>query len=485
MSLVERRFRLFAAILAVAALFAAACGQKPGVAEQMPVGAFGGGAMVDPDTGLLIDPETGLLVDPETGELIDPETGEAVDPGTVGAGGGGGQAAADTDTGAGPGDQQRPTGPGDTTGVTNTSVKIGVHAPLTGAAPVPSQSADRGTQMYWRWLREQNRDIHGRDVQVVLRNDNYNPSQAVSVCKEMVERDEVFMLSGIGGTDQIQACARYAATVGVPYASTGVTEIGLANLPNYFAISMSYKAQGPLLARFMVSQLGARNRKNGLVWFNTPNFRDARDAFFDGMRRVNARVDYERAVSKNADFGTAQTVVQEMNSQGIENVYVLTSPVWFIELVKASNSQGYNPRFTGVGLTMTLDTVLSAGCPSGPALDGAKFFSPFPAWVDSNKFDQNFRRASQRFYNNDGDDIMFLAWGASKGFHQMLDEVGRQLSREAFVHTVRRAQNLRTNIFPPLSYSPNDPFGARHTHVSEARCGSRRWHTIISFASDF
>jgi ABC-type branched-subunit amino acid transport system substrate-binding protein len=164
-----------------------------------------------------------------------------------------------TTTGSGGGSAPPPTSGGDTTGITDKVIKIGIHAPLTGAAPVPSDSVQQGKDLYFRWMADQGQSLFGRTVEVVLKNDQYNPSTAVAVCKEMVEKDHVFALAGSAGTDQIQACARYAASVGVPYLGAGVTELVLNQLPNYFATSMTYNDQGPLLADMLVSDLGGKN----------------------------------------------------------------------------------------------------------------------------------------------------------------------------------------------------------------------------------
>ncbi len=148
-------------------------------------------------------------------------------------------------------------------GVTKKTIKIGYHAPMTGAVPLPSASIQRAADLYWKWLKEKGTRINGRDVEVVLRNDNTNPSQAVEVCKEMVEDEKVFMLVGIlqaGTVDQVQACARYAASVGVPYVSLGGTKAHL-RLDEYFAISMTHVEQANLLGDMFVADLKAKTRQ--------------------------------------------------------------------------------------------------------------------------------------------------------------------------------------------------------------------------------
>ncbi|MDQ4065397.1 MAG: ABC transporter substrate-binding protein [Actinomycetota bacterium] len=346
-----------ASVLAVMIL-ATGCGQKPGVSE-LPNGLQ---ALANLPEGATVDPETGNILDAE-GNVI----------GNIGSSGSG------TAAGAGLGstntddissrddsvdrpDDSTTTTTDDTTGVTPTQIKIGAHAPLTGAAPVPSDSAQKGNQLYWEWLSERGEKIHGRSVEAVLKNDNYNPSQAVAVCKEMVEQDRVFLLYGFAGTDQIQACARYASSASVPYLSVGVTETGLETLPNYFAVSLSYAEQGALLTDFLVTKLGAKRERNGMLRFDTPNFEDAHDSFISSMNKAGARVTYDRSVSRGAGQAEAQAVVQEMKTEQVQNVYVLTSPVWFLQVLQAARTQNYTPQWVGVGISKAIDSVSSVGC---------------------------------------------------------------------------------------------------------------------------
>ena len=477
-------------LLGVFLLIAAACGQKPGVA--LPPGT------VLNEQGQVVDAETGEVLgtlEEVAGGTTDLAGGIGTDSSTTGGTTTGGTTTGGTTTGGtttggteGGGSEPAPppSGGGNSTGVSDKVIKIGIHAPLTGAAPVPSDSVQQGKDLYFKWMADKGQSLFGRTVEVVLKNDQYNPSTAVAVCKEMVEKDEVFLLSGAAGTDQIQACARYAASVGVPYVGAGVTELVLNQLQNYFATSMTYKAQGPLLADMLVSDLGAKNEKNGMLTFDTPNFEDARQGFLDGMEKQGADVVYDRRVSKGAGVNEARSVVQEMSQQGIENVYVLTSPVWFLQVIVAANDQGYRPQWTGVGISMTFDTVANVGCGSGASLNNAKFFSPFPAWFDSNRYDPEFREASRKFSSKgDGDDFMWLSWSGTKTIWDMFKALGPDPTREKFIYEVERMRNLKNDIGPVLNYAPGDHFGADQVHVNEARCSDRRWHTIKSFVSDF
>jgi ABC-type branched-subunit amino acid transport system substrate-binding protein len=343
---------------------------------------------------------------------------------------------------------------------------------------VPSQSFQKGKDLYWNYLKSKNLNINGRNVEVVFRNDEYNPSQAVTACREMVEDEKVFLLVGVAGTDQIQACAKYAASVGVPYISAGVTEIGLETLPNYFAIWLSYAQQGPLLADLLADQLGAAGEKNGFVWFNTPTFRDGHDSFTSAMSQKGAGVDYDKPVAKTAGASEAQAIATELNQRGIQNVHILTSPTFFIQLAQAAVNQGYRPQWVGYGLTKGLDTVANVACRNSQSINNARFLSPFPAYYDSNKFDANFRSAGGT------DDIMFGLWGMSKVIGEMLKAPGKDLSRERFIYYNQNSKPYKTGVLPDVAFNGGH-MGGTSMHLLRADCSGNRFVTEASFKRDF
>lgn len=476
----DRRTLLVSVGAVVALMVAAACGQKPDVYKLgAPAGAGGQAAA-----------EAGAALD-ESGNPISGSGSAVGGTGTTGGtgsgstttttGGGGDEDGGGDDDDGGGGAPPLPPGEppgGDSTGVDDKTIRIGIHAPITGAAPVPAPSFDKGKDLYWNWLESQKKSINGRTVEVFGHNDEFDPSVAVQECQEMVEDEKVFLIIGVAGADQITRCAQYANSVGVPYISAGVTENGVNTLATYFAIWASYKQQAPLLVDYMANKLGAKGERNGMVYFNTPGFLDGRAAWEAEMDEAGASVDYMRAVPKNAGQTDAATVATDLCQQQIKNVNVLTSPTFFIQLANEAQRQ-CTIQWVGVGLTMTIDTVASVACRNRSSINNAKFLSPFPAYVDSNRFDPNFRKAGGT------DDIMFGLWGMSKILHQMLLKPGENLTRERFMYHVQNMGKIATGVLPDVQFSPTDHFGGSEMHVSRADCSRNLWTTEIPFFGGF
>src|ERR1700683_692812 len=83
-------------------------------------------------------------------------------------------------------------------GVTATSITFGTHQPLTGpAAPGYSEIAP-ASQAFFDYLNAQG-GIYGRKIHLVIKNDEYNPTQTVSVVHQMVLQENVFgIFEGLG-----------------------------------------------------------------------------------------------------------------------------------------------------------------------------------------------------------------------------------------------------------------------------------------------
>ena len=373
---------------------------------------------------------------------------------------------------------------GSRVGVSRRVIKLGMHMPTTGAVPISDTTAEQAKDIFFRWLRVKGRRINGRHVRVVLRNDNSNPSEAVNACKRLVTEDKVFALVGFSGAEQMQACAKYAKSVRVPYISTGSTELGM-DLPQTFATTMTWPAQGKLMADFMVTKLKARRRANAIVRHNTPNSTGLNRRFVRSMRKRDADV-YSRSVPINPNTADATAVVQELDARDVKNVLVHVAPTFFVQLLRAASQVNYRPQWTGIDPALQRGATATTGCGFNQNLDGAKFFSPYPALADRDRFDKKFDRAMNRFHSGtDADEVHWGNWAQQKAIARLLRRPGRNLTRKRFVYFTERARKIKTGVGPRLDYRPKDHYGARQVHLNQLGCSEQEWRTKRAFVSDF
>jgi len=364
--------------------------------------------------------------------------------------------------------------------VTDTTIKIGIHAPVTGAAPFPQRAFEASNDLYWKFLHEKG-GVNGRNVEVVFRDDKYNPTSAVQACREMVEQEKVFLIIGFAGTDQIGACARYAESVGVPYFSGGVNEDGLSGLNRYFAISQTYDQQSATLVKLMKNRI--RKTKVAVVVISTPALDNTVKSITREITKAGGlQIVRSSRIGKYASDAELLSEAQQLRNSGAEIVYVIAAPIPFIKLATNAQAQAYHPVWVGPGTTNGFQVVAEAGCPS---IDSAKFLSPFPQLDAIDELDPDYKPAFRKYVGNTPDDIGILMWGMNKTIHQMLEATGRDLSRQRFLNTVTSGQVFHSNVYPDVSYSGTIRFGARTAHLLEADCGTRSWKTTGRFIADF
>jgi ABC-type branched-subunit amino acid transport system substrate-binding protein len=360
--------------------------------------------------------------------------------------------------------------------VSEREIVIGYHGPVTGAAPVPQDSLEKVKGLYWKYLAERG-GIHGRNVRVVFYDDQFNPSHALQVCRQMVEQDHVFLMVGIG-TDQVAACARYAAGVGVPYFSSGGGEDGLDQLSTYYTVSMTFPAQASMIAQ-VVQRSG--KHKVGVVVTNTPNYDDTFRALINAARNAGLEIVRADRLGKSASQSETLAEANALKVAGAEAVLLLAAPLVFLNLAHSAAGQAYNPLWTGPGMTNGLNLVAEFGCPS---IGQAVFLSPFPQLDVIDRFDANYRATYRRYNGQEADDLGLAIWGLDKTLHQFLTATGPDLSRSRFLATLTSGREFASGVFPPLRYGPGrQRFGATQAHVLEADCANRRWRTRATFVS--
>ncbi len=432
----SQRSRVVVALVAVSLLGMAACGQKSGVAGT------------EVSTG-----------------------------GATGETGGGEQAGGDSGRGTGAEPAQHEPGPNNTSGVTDSEIIIGVHAPVTGASPLPQRTFDIGKDIYWRFLAETDPTaLGGRRVRVVFRDDEFNPRRAVQVCREMVENENAFLLVGGGGADQITACAKYASDNGVPYFSAGVNEEGLTDLDTYYALSLTYAQQAPLIAQRLKDE---GLEKVGVLIQDTPSFGDYHDAFVQAAEDAGLDVVADESINKTASEAEALASIQKLKDADAEAVSLITSPVVYLGLANGARNQDYQPLFIGPGITSGLNQVLQFGC---PATGNGEFFSPFPELDVIGQLDPDYVPAYEQFGGGaTPDDIGLALWGLNKGIRAAFDLAGENLGRAEVMNAIESGEAIDTGVYPAAVYTPDDHFGGTGAHLLKADCGTQQYRTEEQF----
>jgi branched-chain amino acid transport system substrate-binding protein len=463
----QKMFLRVSSLAIVLVLALAACGQKPGVhVAQQGFVQGPGGTPVPGQTGGTVAPGTtgGPSVNPSTGAT-------SVVPGGTSS--------------------TAPKGPisGDRTGITGSTITIGLHAPVTGAAPISGDSFKAGKDLFWKYLENDlKKPLFGKHMNVLFADDQYTPTTAVSVCNQMSQ--SAFLLIGGAGADQIGACASFANQRKIPYLSPGVQDTGLKSLNSYFAVSMSYRQQiAPLLQLLKAKNSGGaldkcraggagKDNKTliGFVRPDTGNFDDAADELNKDKSQYGFQVKVY-TVTKEGNSQEASSVAADMATSGVDIAFPITAPVFTSQLAINTGRNQCHPLYAGVAITNNINQVINLVC-NNNEFQGATWLSPWPGWkeVHAGQYDPDFEKAAKKYAarydtRTEGGDLLIALWGIMKEVYQMMIAAGPNMTRESFVQTMDGFKTS-TGIFPDLSYTASDHLGAQNTHVLIGQCGS-------------
>jgi ABC-type branched-subunit amino acid transport system substrate-binding protein len=156
---------------------------------------------------------------------------------TSGGGGGGGEEASE----------------GSSVGVTDTSIKIGTHMPLTGPAAPGYSEIPVGTKAYFDYVNAAG-GVNGREIEYVFRDDTYNPATTSTVVNQLVLQDEVFGVMGGLGTPTHSAVIDFLNEEEVPdlFVNSGALAWdNPADYPYTFGWQPDYEVEGKILGKYI------------------------------------------------------------------------------------------------------------------------------------------------------------------------------------------------------------------------------------------
>jgi ABC-type branched-subunit amino acid transport system substrate-binding protein len=129
-------------------------------------------------------------------------------------------------------------------GVSAERIVFGQAAVLDGAAAALGQGMRSGIQAAFAEANAKG-GVHGRKLDLISRDDGYEPDRAIAQTKKLIEDDKVFALIGAVGTPTAAAAQPIATAAKVPYigAFTGAAFLRNPKLDNVVNIRASYDAE--------------------------------------------------------------------------------------------------------------------------------------------------------------------------------------------------------------------------------------------------
>lgn len=364
-------------------------------------------------------------------------------------------------------------------GVTEDSIKIGAHFPLTGVAAPGYNEIPTGAKAYFDYVNAQG-GVHGRQIEYVVRDDGYNPTNTSSVTNELVLEEEIFAMVGGLGTPTHSAVVDFLNDEGVPdfFVSSGSLQWGddPGAYPYTFGWQPDYEIEGKIIGQYVAENMP--DAKVGL-FLQDDDFGDDAEK---GVRQFldEQVVAAERYTSGNTDVGPQ---IASLQAAGADLVLSFNTPSYTALSQLVALKLGYEPQwfYTNVGsdadLVGSLLSRFSEGAVEGgsSSLDGVMTTEYIPG-VDQP--DDPWVQLWQKVWDEHGEKgklTNYRVYGMSHAyaFVQALQAAGEDLTRDGIVEAMEEiGADLEGPQLAPFRYSSDSHLGISGMRVVEIRDGA-------------
>ncbi|WP_134764791.1 ABC transporter substrate-binding protein [Nocardioides sp. 1609] len=365
----------------------------------------------------------------------------------------------------------------DTVGVTDTSVKIGAHFPLTGVAAPGYSEIPTGAQAYFDYVNAAG-GINGRTIEYVVKDDGYDPSKTGAVTNELVLDEEIFAMVGGLGTPTHRTVVDFLNEEKVPdlFVSSGSLQWGddVEAKPYTFGWQTDYESEGKIIGQYVAENLP--DAKVGLFLqdddFGTDGEKGLRQFLDDQI------VSVQRYTSGNTEVAPQVTALQ---ADGADVVIGFNTPSYTALTQLTALGLGYQPQwvYSNVGSDPTLVGGLLAQFSEGAveggssALDGV-MTTEYIAGVDA--ADDPWVQLWQKVWDEhgaDGELTNYRIYGMSQAyaFVQALAAAGEDLTRDGLVEAVEGLGDAEGPQLAPFRYGADSHLGISGMRVVALRGG--------------
>lgn len=359
-----------------------------------------------------------------------------------------------------------------TPGVTDDTVTIGTHTPLTGPAAPGYASVSAGALAYFAYVND-NGGVHGRKINYIVKDDGYNPANTQMVVRELVQDDQVFAIFNGLGTPTHSSVIDFLNDNGVPdlFVSSGSTTWNQPKkYPNLFPFNANYVVEGSALGQYATDELTGQ----------TACFLGQDDDLGGDMRRGAELVLGEGGLAQVEEYSTSNAdltaQVGALKSAGCEVVILAAIPGFVALSLTTAARLDWSPTWitssVGSDQLVLLDLLGEGGA---GLLEGLVSTGYLQSADEDNGWSELFRQINTD-YNSDAPftGAVFNGMSSAYLFTEALYAAGQEPTRESIVEAITSGKLVGNGMFP-LSFKKDDYSSFRGVGIAVIRDGLQKF----------
>ncbi|MFC3725717.1 ABC transporter substrate-binding protein [Neoaquamicrobium sediminum] len=335
----------------------------------------------------------------------------------------------------------------DTPGVTDDVIKIGTFGPITGPHYALGRLPMNGLETVIDDVNAAG-GIHGRRLQLVRVDDQCDPAGAIAAVRRLVFNEQVFAIVGGSCSNGVLAAKEDIEEAGIPYVNFTAASnlISAPKVDNIFTSMLTSNLEGQLQAQYLADK-GVT--KAAVVAQHDAWGRDRYDGLLPALEARGIELVADEELSMESNDATAQ--VLRVQSSGAEAVVLLTYPKPASIFLRDSARLGFDATF--LGTTVIPDPVAFDELVAIPgATKNFVTISPSRYPIDSEEAGEWREKLIAKFPDDTPHSYNLFGITAGQLAVAVLEEVGSDLTREAFINVLSSTKSLEVTFAPaPLN----------------------------------
>ena len=358
-------------------------------------------------------------------------------------------------------------------GITETSIKIGAHYPLTGVAAPGYSEIPTGAQAYFDYVNNAG-GVYDREIEWIYKDDAYNPTNTSTVVNELVLEDEVFAIMGGLGTPTHSAVVDFLNSEGVPdlFVASGSLLWGEdpETNPYSFGWQTDYESEGKVIGQYIAENLP--DAKVGLFLQDDDFGEDGEAGLLQYIE--DQVVETQRYTSGGTNVGPQMAALQ---ASGADVIVGFNTPSYTALTQLTALQLGFQPSqwiYSNVGsdpaLVGSLLARFSQGAVSDASLLDGVLTTEYMPGVDAP--DDPWVQLWQKVWDESGQEgelTNYRIYGMAQAYTmvQALQSAGQNPTRDDLVEAVETVgAEWEGPAFSPFRYSTDSHMGISGMQVS-------------------
>ena len=340
-------------------------------------------------------------------------------------------------------------------------IKFGQSAALSGPTRELGEGMKAGLEAAFNEINA-NGGIHGYQLELVPKDDGYEPEAAIVNTRELIEEEQVFALIGPVGTPTSTAAQPIATESGVPYigAFTGAEFLRDAqSLPNVINVRASYFQETEEMAARLSQDLGLDTVS---IFYQDDSYGRAGLA---GLRRAVEiyGMEIREEVSYPRNTEAVKLALLDLRRAGAEAVVIIGAYQPAATMIRWARKLNYSPYFINISFIGSEALARTLG------EDGEGVYVtqvvPFPEDA-SLPVVAEYQAAMRRMESSATPSFVTLeGYLAGRLAAEGLRLAGPEPTREGFLRALKTSGEINLSGFP-LSYGLNDNQGSDQVYLT-------------------